>query len=681
MSVTAELPVPSPESDPVPTLRRRLDLWRPWGGIAVALAPAAITLYLAFRGGGYHAETYAGVVAILAAVAGVTAIVAKDPFTGWSRPLAVAGAALCLLFAWTWLSGTWSDAPWRALFDSQRTAVYLAALVVFGVLGRRHARVQTAICALAAAIVAVCLAALLTRLFPDTFTASMPYGPQRLAFPLGYWNSLGLLAAVGVVLLLHLASDLSARPAVRATAAAGIPAAAATIYFTFSRGATGAVVLGVAAYLIVGRPRGLLSAALATVPATVLAVGSAYAAELLGTYQAASPAAATQRHVVTVALVVACALAAGIRLALLPLDRRLESMPGPTPQLRRRLLIGAIAAVLIGAAVAVVADAPARVESAYRSFTKPEIAADARTRFQEVTLSGRQQHWDVALRYFRSHPLSGEGGGTFETQWFRSRPNGATGTHAHSLYLEMLSELGLVGLALLVAALVALLGGLLSRARAGARPMYAALYAALLMWAVHAGVDYDWELPAVGFGLFAVTGLALARPETSSRGYDRRHRAWAFRALAAAACVVVFVTAVRIVIADTAINKADDDIVQRADCDGASAKAHTALSAVASHPKAYEILAVCDLSKGRYPEATTAMRNAISRDPSQWQYRYGLAIARAAVGRDPRPDLRRARRLNPYAESFAVGVGAELSRSLGPAGWRRAVDTITWPPH
>ena len=62
--------------------------------MAVALAPAAITLYLAFRGGGYHAETYAGVVALLAAAGAVVAIRARNLFTGWSRPLAVAGVAL-----------------------------------------------------------------------------------------------------------------------------------------------------------------------------------------------------------------------------------------------------------------------------------------------------------------------------------------------------------------------------------------------------------------------------------------------------------------------------------------------------------------------------------------------------------------------------------------------------------
>lgn len=619
--------------------------------------------------------------ALLAVGTGVLAVLRPETLTGWSTPLAIATVCLALLTGWTWLSGTWSEGPWRAVFDMERVAVYLFALLLFGMLGRRGARASTAIHALAAAIVAVCAAALLTRLFPATFPASTPYGPQRLSFPLGYWNSLGLFAGIGVVLLVHLASDLTQRPAIRALAAAGAPLAAATIYLTFSRGATGAVLLGVVLYAIVGRPRGIVSAAIAIVPTTLFVVLVAYTSELLGTYQSTSDLAAGQRHQLAAALFVGCAAAAAVRLALRPLDRRLELMRGPTPELRRRLLTAGLAGVLVAAVIAVAADAPGRIADAYRSFTKPEIAGDARTRFQEVTLSGRQEHWKVALDYYRDHPLAGAGAGTFETQWLRSRPNRATAAHAHSLYLETLSELGLVGLALLVAALVAMLGGLLARARGPRRAMFGALFAATVMWAVHAGVDYDWELPAVGFGLFAVTGLALAEPGLPRRRSGGVLRAWP-RVLVAAGCVVLCVTAVRTTIADAAQNAADDQITKRADCSAATADAHTALDFLGDYPKPYEVLGVCALNAGRYAEATSDMRRAAGLDPTQWRYAYGLAIARAAQMKDPRPAIRRARRLNPRALTFAPGgSGAQLSRPLGPAGWREAVSMFTWPPY
>ena len=682
VSATAQLPVPTPESDPAPRFGGdRPEIRRAAGGVALALAPAAVTLYLAFRGGGYHAETYASVLALLAVVLGVRTVTSANPFAGLSGPLGVACASLGLLVIWAWLSSAWSDTPWRALFDSQRTALYLVALVLFGAFARRRGGAQLAITGLAGAIVVVCFATLLAKLFPSAFPVSSPYGPQRLSFPLGYWNSLGLLAAIGVVLLVHLASDLNTRPIIRSLAAAATPAVAATIYFTFSRGATGAVVLGVAAYVLIGRPRGLPSAALAIVPATAFALNRAYDAWLLGTYQAANPMAAGQRHQIAIVLVLACAAAGVIRHLLIRLDRRLDLLPSPSPQLGRQVLIGAVAALLLAVVVAVAADLPGRAQDAYHSFTRPENSGDARTRFEQVTLSGRQAHWDVAISYFRDHPVRGEGAGMFETQWLRSRSNPATAAHAHSLYLETLGELGLVGFTLLLAALVALLGGLLARARGARRPMYAALFAAFLMWAVHSGVDYDWELPAVGLGLFAVIGLALAEPGGRERRFDRIARTWPFRLVAAAACVFVCVTAVRTVIADTAINRANDDISNHVGCSVARAEARTSLSAVPSLAEPYEILGMCDLFKGHYAAATTSLRRAISRDPTQWQYRWDLAIARAAVRRDPRPDLRIARRLNPHAQTFTSGVGVHLDRPLGPAGWRRIVSVVTWPPY
>ena len=41
------------------------------------------------------------------------------------------------------------------------------------------------------------------------------------------------------------------------------------------------------------------------------------------------------------------------------------------------------------------------------------------------------------------------------------------------------------------------------------------------------------------------------------------------------------------------------------------------------------------------------MLKAVDRDPRAWDYHYGLAVARAAAGRDPRMEARTAYRLNP----------------------------------
>ena len=83
----------------------------------------------------------------------------------------------------------------------------------------------------------------------------------------------------------------------------------------------------------------------------------------------------------------------------------------------------------------------------------------------------------------------------------------------HSLYLETLSELGLVGGLLLVLTLGGILvgaGGM--RAGGHGRALWSALFIAGCVWALHAAQDWVWELPAVTAWLFAAGGIALARP-------------------------------------------------------------------------------------------------------------------------------------------------------------------------
>src|SRR5207244_2285038 len=76
------------------------------------------------------------------------------------------------------------------------------------------------------------------------------------------------------------------------------------------------------------------------------------------------------------------------------------------------------------------------------------IAAAARTGSTEP----RASFWRVAWHQFESHVALGSGAGTFALAWAQSGLIDTRGgaLDAHSLYLETLSELGLVGLALLL---------------------------------------------------------------------------------------------------------------------------------------------------------------------------------------------------------------------------------------
>ena len=666
MTPTAQLPrVESATSRPAWPL--------PPAALLLASVPSVLAAYLAFRAGGYYPEVYSGVVLFLATALGLSAVASRLPLADLSSPVAVAAIALALLVVWTWSSAAWSDAPWRAVFEWQRTALYLLALLSCGAFASRFRVFDVATAGLAGVILAVCAAALATRLLPDVFSVEVTsvaptLAPQRLSFPLGYWNALGAFAGIGTVLLLHLSSSLDHRPVIRAAAAAAIPVSATTIYFTFSRGAVGAVALGVVAYLAVGRSRGAVGAVLACVPGVALALAQSYSADLLSTSANTTAAAAGQGHRVAAWLFVAACLSGGLRLALVPLDRRLAGMPRAGAKLRRRLLAAATAVALLTLVGAVAVDAPQRAQTAYESFTKSESDVDARARLQAVTLSGRADLWDVSLQYFRADPLKGEGAGTFETQWFNSRPAPGEAAQGHSLYFETLGELGVVGFVLIVTAIGALLLGLLFRARAERRAAYGALFAATLLWAVHAGVDWDWEVTALGVPLFALAGIALAgstdkRPAGSLAGVSN----WPARVAIVGACVLLAATSVRAIAADSSLD-ASKQAFGTGDCRKASSEARSALSAVAM-PGAREILGWCDLDAGRATAAAREMRAAIRLDPRHWRYRYELGIARAAAGRDPRRDVRLAHRLNPVGEMFTNGSALDVARTAHD--WRR----------
>ena len=104
-----------------------------------------------------------------------------------------------------------------------------------------------------AAIAVVAVLALLQRFQPNWFPASetfefIPSARARLSYPLGYWNALAGLLAIGMPLLVWVA--VSARSVIaRALATAALPALALAAFFTLSRGGAFAVLAGLATLL------------------------------------------------------------------------------------------------------------------------------------------------------------------------------------------------------------------------------------------------------------------------------------------------------------------------------------------------------------------------------------------------------------------------------------------------
>ena len=447
---------------------------------AALLAAPAI---LAFDTGGRSPQSQAAAAIGLFALLAVAAALAPWPLAERSWPLA-ALAALVAFCGWTALSALWSPAVGDAVDDIDRVAVYVAAFALAVIVMRVPGVRRLAPDALLWGVVVVMLYALAGRLLPDVVhVESDSFAGDRLHQPIGYWNATGILAGFGALLATAIAGDDERPLAYRAAVCAAAVPCALACYLTLSRGAWAAVAAGLVVCLLV-RPRvaSVVAAGLWLVAGGALA-GASHAYEGTG----------------LMATTVLLAVAAGVAFG------RLVSGGGDLEALvpRSTRARGAVCVVpIVLAAAFAVSFASERTEDIPKS-------AERVTTLKTF----RGDYWRVALDSFADHPLGGVGAASFQVEWVRERDTRQFAFDAHSLYVETLAELGLVGFVLLGTLFAAVAGGLRRRWRAGpADPLLAAAAAVLAAYAVHAGVDWDWEVPAVTLPPLLLAAAVLQRP-------------------------------------------------------------------------------------------------------------------------------------------------------------------------
>ncbi len=617
-------------------------------GSALVVAPGIITIYLGFNAGGFFPLEPAVAAVALVVVLALQILLAEEPFAGLGRLGVIVIAAMTLLSVWTLVSAAWSHAAGRSLIEFDRALLYLFTLLSLASLARTAGGVRWLVRSLAVGACVVSGIALVTRVLPRVWPVRPTLHPERLSYPLTYWNTLGLLAALGFVLCFYLTTSEREPRAVRVLGAAALPALASTALFTYSRGAIAVAALALIVYVVLARPRALPAGALAVIAPTAVAVRVTYGADLLSSTHPATAPAVAQGHHVALALGLSVVASAGLRLLLLRLDTALVAARVPRPS-RVSIAAAWTAALVTVVALTLALDVPSSIGKQYTRFVRGgnEInqKAHVRERLNDPSNDGRLALWRVAMDGYRSAPLHGSGAGTYEILWDAHRPYANDVTEGHSLYVETLGELGVVGLALLVVTLLGILVGLARRIRGPDRALYAVLFAAALAWAVRASFDWDWEMPAVSVWFFVFGAAALTRVGSRHRHRSLRVRPIG-RAAAAIGLLVVAVTPVRVAVSQAHLDAATRAF-DRGDCPATINAALSSNAAVASRPDPLELIAYCDVRLGRSALALTAIRGAVARDPQSWQLRYGMALVQASNGGDPRPDLRRARRLNP----------------------------------
>jgi O-antigen ligase len=129
----------------------------------------------------------------------------------------------------------------------------------------------------------------------------------------------------------------------------------------------------------------------------------------------------------------------------------------------------------------------------------------------------------VAISSWADNPIHGLGSGGFQVEWLKQRDRVDKSGDAHSLYLETLAELGVAGFVFLMAFLFGTAAAVVRLHRVAPGPA-TALAGGLAAWAVHAGLDWDWEMPAVTLPALMLGAAAIAWSEELLPHAARRER-------------------------------------------------------------------------------------------------------------------------------------------------------------
>jgi O-antigen ligase len=305
-----------------------------------------------------------------------------------------------------------------------------------------------------------------------------------------------------------------------------------------------------------------------------------------------------------------------------------------------RGLLVALAAGIV-ALFAVVGAPPTLARKAWDSFKAPPVSVTSlNQRLLSFSGSGRVDAWRLALDDFGQHPVTGSGAGSYEAFWNRHRPSISDVRDAHNLYLETMAELGSVGLVLL---LVVLATPLAVVRRAARHPLGPAAAGAYVVYLVHAGVDWDWEVPAVTVaGLLA--GLTLLVMARGTRGRSEL----TLRARVAILAAVVSCAAFALVglVGHTA-TAASAKALREGRLQEAEVRARDAARWEPWSPRPWQLIADARYQQGDVGAAVRYYRLALRRDPQNWQLWSDLGFALGGTGRAADAAFAQARLLNP----------------------------------
>jgi O-Antigen ligase len=625
----------------------------------------APVLYLALRGGGYDlvVRSEVGLVASWVVLLGV--LIGVLPLQRIGR-LGWTSIALLGAFAlWTGIASGWSESAEETIAELGRVTAYLGFFVLAVCVVRRDT-LRPLLTGIGVAFGVVSALAVLSRLAPSLFPSSQgpeffPGSQARLTYPLNYANGTAEFLAIGIPLLLMIATGARTL-AGRAVAAAGLPIAVLGVVLAASRGGAVAAIVAIVAFYALAPNRlpklatGLVAAGGAAILVAALLHRSAVRNALN------TPLATSQRHQLLVLVAVVCAGVAAAQVGIDIAGRRIARPQALTISRRRAgwLTLGAIAVALV---VAIAAGVPGQLSHQWGVFKQTDVtgivSGNVYSRLGTAAGSHRYQYWVAAVHAFKSKPLNGIGPGTFQFYWAQHGSLYEFIRNAHSLYLESLAEVGVVGFVLITGFLVVLLVAGVARTLRAPAPMRLALAAAsasLIAFCVAGAYDWVWQLAVIALVVLLLGAAILSYgPEQELPG-PTAGNAWVPRGVLAALAIGATI-AIGIPFGATASIRSSQADVRAGHLRQALDDATTAqrLEPYAARPRLQRALIL--ERAGDLRDARAAIGQAATREPTNWSIWLVRARIDAESGHEPAAarDYRRAHALNPLSPTTSFG--------------------------
>ncbi|MFZ0089895.1 MAG: hypothetical protein WAL63_10335, partial [Solirubrobacteraceae bacterium] len=438
------------------------------------------------------------------------------------------------------LSILWSVVPDWSWFGANQLFAYLAVFAGAAGMARLFPeRWPGIVGGVAAGMAALSAYALLAKVFPATLAASNIYG--RVQAPFGYWNALGVSAALGLPACLWASARRSRGVVLRALSAPALTLVIAVVLLSYSRSAVLMAVVAAAAW-IAFVPLRLRTTAM-------LAVGGAGAVVVILWAQASHGVTGNQigraaqdraGHsfglVLLAVLVVVAIIGLGTSVAI---DRVAISA-----SVRRRIglvLLVLVALIPVGGIAALAASSrglTGEISHGWSVLTNPNAAQPTDTSSRITALgSSRPVYWDEGITAGENALLKGVGELGYGVARLRYATKPEKTDQAHSYLVQAFADLGLVGLAITLALLVAWCVAAarplafrerwrsLTPDRATEREGLVALAAIAVSFGVQSAIDWTWFFPGVTVPTLIAAGWLAGRgPLQAPVGHGDRPR-------------------------------------------------------------------------------------------------------------------------------------------------------------